>query len=101
MPGLDWLTARPIAHRGLHDAANGVIENIFTLPSWLTTAWSLSDPFASCHSHGPIARHLRGDPAASVSVETTRLLSSSSVTLVCPSRVTSLRKLNPPARLLT
>ena len=27
MPGLDWLTARPIAHRGLHDAAHGVIEN--------------------------------------------------------------------------
>src|SRR5688572_5860319 len=27
MPGLDWLTARPIAHRGLHDAADGVIEN--------------------------------------------------------------------------
>jgi len=26
MPGLEWLTARPIAHRGLHDAA-GVIEN--------------------------------------------------------------------------
>ncbi len=25
MPGLDWLTARPIAHRGLHDA--GTIEN--------------------------------------------------------------------------
>jgi len=24
---LDWLTARPIAHRGLHDAAHGVIEN--------------------------------------------------------------------------
>ena len=24
---LDWLTARPIAHRGLHDAGNGVIEN--------------------------------------------------------------------------
>ncbi|HTN95699.1 MAG TPA: glycerophosphodiester phosphodiesterase family protein [Nordella sp.] len=24
---LDWLTARPIAHRGLHDARNGVIEN--------------------------------------------------------------------------
>ena len=23
----DWLTSRPIAHRGLHDAANGVIEN--------------------------------------------------------------------------
>ena len=23
----DWLTARPIAHRGLHDAASGVIEN--------------------------------------------------------------------------
>ncbi|HMJ42925.1 MAG TPA: glycerophosphodiester phosphodiesterase family protein, partial [Pseudolabrys sp.] len=27
MPQIDWLTARPIAHRGLHDAANGVIEN--------------------------------------------------------------------------
>jgi glycerophosphoryl diester phosphodiesterase len=24
---LDWLTARPIAHRGLHDVAHGVIEN--------------------------------------------------------------------------
>jgi glycerophosphoryl diester phosphodiesterase len=24
---LDWLIARPIAHRGLHDAAQGVIEN--------------------------------------------------------------------------
>ncbi len=23
----DWLTARPLAHRGLHDAARGVIEN--------------------------------------------------------------------------
>jgi glycerophosphoryl diester phosphodiesterase len=27
MTRLDWLTARPIAHRGLHDAAAGVIEN--------------------------------------------------------------------------
>src|SRR6185437_11004368 len=27
MPGLDWLMARPIAHRGLHDASAGVIEN--------------------------------------------------------------------------
>ena len=27
MPGLDWLIARPIAHRGLHDATAGVIEN--------------------------------------------------------------------------
>lgn len=26
-PPLDWLTARPIAHRGLHDAARGLIEN--------------------------------------------------------------------------
>jgi glycerophosphoryl diester phosphodiesterase len=25
--GRDWLTARPYAHRGLHDAAHGVIEN--------------------------------------------------------------------------
>jgi glycerophosphoryl diester phosphodiesterase len=27
MASLDWLTARPIAHRGLHDAAQGIIEN--------------------------------------------------------------------------
>ena len=27
MPALAWLTARPIAHRGLHDAACGVVEN--------------------------------------------------------------------------
>ena len=27
MSGPDWLTARPVAHRGLHDAAHGVIEN--------------------------------------------------------------------------
>ena len=27
MPGLDWLIARPIAHRGLHDASVGVVEN--------------------------------------------------------------------------
>lgn len=26
-PPLDWLTANPIAHRGLHDAAAGLIEN--------------------------------------------------------------------------
>jgi glycerophosphoryl diester phosphodiesterase len=26
-PETDWLTARPVAHRGLHDAARGVIEN--------------------------------------------------------------------------
>jgi len=25
--GLDWLTARPVAHRGLHDSTTGVIEN--------------------------------------------------------------------------
>lgn len=30
MPSLDWLTARPIAHRGLHDASAGVIENTAT-----------------------------------------------------------------------
>ena len=28
----DWLTARPIAHRGLHDAGAGVPEN--TLPAF-------------------------------------------------------------------
>lgn len=27
MSGLDWLTARPVAHRGLHDTQHGVIEN--------------------------------------------------------------------------
>jgi glycerophosphoryl diester phosphodiesterase len=27
MAGLDWLVRRPVAHRGLHDAASGAIEN--------------------------------------------------------------------------
>jgi glycerophosphoryl diester phosphodiesterase len=27
MSGLDWLTTRPVAHRGLHDAQKGIIEN--------------------------------------------------------------------------
>jgi glycerophosphoryl diester phosphodiesterase len=30
MPGLDWLIARPIAHRGLHDISAGVVENTAT-----------------------------------------------------------------------
>jgi glycerophosphoryl diester phosphodiesterase len=30
MAGLGWLTAQPVAHRGLHDAASGVIENTAT-----------------------------------------------------------------------
>jgi glycerophosphoryl diester phosphodiesterase len=35
VPGLDWLSARPVAHRGLHAAAAGVIENT---PSAFTAA---------------------------------------------------------------
>jgi glycerophosphoryl diester phosphodiesterase len=27
MSSLDWLIARPVAHRGLHDAKNGIVEN--------------------------------------------------------------------------
>src|SRR5215210_7272395 len=27
MSSLDWLVARPVAHRGLHDVRNGIIEN--------------------------------------------------------------------------
>jgi len=27
MPKLDWLIARPVAHRGLHEASHGIIEN--------------------------------------------------------------------------
>ena len=27
MSALEWLTRRPVAHRGLHDAARGVVEN--------------------------------------------------------------------------
>lgn len=30
MAGLDWLTARPVAHRGFHDRAAGRIENTLT-----------------------------------------------------------------------
>src|SRR4051794_919104 len=35
MSSLDWLVARPVAHRGLHDARNGIIENT---PSAFTAA---------------------------------------------------------------
>jgi glycerophosphoryl diester phosphodiesterase len=35
MSGPDWLTARPVAHRGLHDASRGIIENT---PSAVTAA---------------------------------------------------------------
>src|ERR1700760_1080160 len=28
LASLDWLTGRPVAHRGLHDTARGVIENM-------------------------------------------------------------------------
>ena len=31
----DWLTARPVAHRGLHDRARGIIEN---MPGAITAA---------------------------------------------------------------
>jgi len=34
----DWLTARPIAHRGLHDAAQGIIENTATAITAAITA---------------------------------------------------------------
>ena len=30
MPSLAWLTAQPFAHRGLHDASAGAIENTFS-----------------------------------------------------------------------
>jgi glycerophosphoryl diester phosphodiesterase len=33
MAGLDWLVARPVAHRGLHDAPSGIIENTFSAVS--------------------------------------------------------------------
>lgn len=36
MAAPSWLTARPVAHRGLHDAARGVLEN--TLPAALAAA---------------------------------------------------------------
>lgn len=38
MPEFDWLTARPIAHRGLHDAACGVVENTATAVTAAITA---------------------------------------------------------------
>jgi glycerophosphoryl diester phosphodiesterase len=30
MTDLSWITARPVAHRGLHDAAGGIVENTAT-----------------------------------------------------------------------
>lgn len=38
MSDLDWLTARPVAHRGLHDAAAGIIENTASAISAAVTA---------------------------------------------------------------
>jgi glycerophosphoryl diester phosphodiesterase len=39
MPGLDWLTARPVAHRGLHDAAAGIVETrYFKAVAFMATA---------------------------------------------------------------
>ena len=35
MPKLDWLIARPVAHRGLHDSSRGIIEN---MPSAIAAA---------------------------------------------------------------
>src|SRR5262245_13927661 len=35
MASLDWLIARPVAHRGLHNSATGVVENT---PSAFTAA---------------------------------------------------------------
>ena len=37
MSALEWLTARPVAHRGLHDRARGIIEN---MPAAVTAAIS-------------------------------------------------------------
>lgn len=31
----EWLTARPVAHRGLHDRARGIVEN---MPAAVTAA---------------------------------------------------------------
>lgn len=38
MAGLDWLTARPVAHRGLHDSEQGMIENTASAFSAAITA---------------------------------------------------------------
>ena len=53
-PMRDWLTARPIAHRGLHDAAAGVIENTAVgVPRG--DRWRLRHRDATCRS-APTAR---------------------------------------------
>jgi len=38
MPHLSWLTARPIAHRGLHDERSGIVENTPSAASAAITA---------------------------------------------------------------
>ena len=74
-----WLTARPIAHRGLHDRARGIIEN---MPSAIDAAVAgnfaievdlqlsadgeamqagpLSEPFRPWNAHRAYSREARG-----------------------------------------
>jgi glycerophosphoryl diester phosphodiesterase len=68
---LAWLTARPIAHRGLHDAARGIIEN---MPSAAAAAIAghygieadlqiSADGEAMVHHDGALGRLADGDGA--------------------------------------
>ena len=55
----DWLTARPVAHRGLHDISRGIVEN---MPA---AAQAAVDVFGDQKCHWPFA--LRLDDEAAVS----------------------------------
>jgi glycerophosphoryl diester phosphodiesterase len=69
MACLDWLTAQPVAHRGLHDVAAGVIENT---PSAVSAAISAgyaievdlqitADGEAMVHHDGALGRLTHGE----------------------------------------
>jgi glycerophosphoryl diester phosphodiesterase len=50
----DWLTARPVAHRGLHDIARGIVENDIQLSA---------DGEAMVHHDGTLGRLTEGSGA--------------------------------------
>jgi glycerophosphoryl diester phosphodiesterase len=69
MSGLDWLIARPVAHRGLHDAAAGVIENTTSaVAAAVAAGYAIevdlqisADAEAMVHHDGALGRLTEGD----------------------------------------
>jgi hypothetical protein len=56
VPALDWLTAQPVAHRGLHDRTRGIIEN---MPGAALAAIAGISASSAISSSRPTARPVR------------------------------------------